>query len=241
MQMTMPQEETLSHSEPISIWKTWKEAINASMPVAMGYLPAAMAFGVLSSAANIPSWISIVISIIVFSGAAQYAAIQPIAAGVSIFDLAINTFAINLRHIFYALPLLDALPKSKLKRTYCLFCLTDEAFSVMTTLPKDKQRSLFLKISVLVHSYWIIGTILGVLAGHKLGNLIPNLDFALTALFVILWYEQWKQKKMLFPTLIAIPAFLLAYLLFPKILLIMALTLAITGIFAHYLSSKKAQ
>lgn len=220
---------------------TWKEALKISMPVAMGYIPASMAFGVLSSAANIPDWISIFISIVVFSGAAQYAAIQPVALGASVFDLAINTFAINLRHIFYALPLLDSLPKPKLKRTYCLFCLTDEAFSLMTTLPQEKQKAFFFKIATLVHSYWVSGTILGVLAGHQLGNLIPNLDFALTALFIILWYEQWKQKKTFFPTLIAIPAFLLAYVLFPKVLLIMALTFAVTGILAHHLYSKRAQ
>lgn len=220
---------------------TWREAFKISMPVAMGYLPAAMAFGVLSSAANIPDWISIFISIVVFSGAAQYAAVQPVATGASILDLAINTFAINLRHIFYALPLMDSLPESKLKRTYCLFCLTDEAFSLMTTLPKEKQKSLFLKISALVHSYWVTGTILGVLAGHQLGKLIPNLEFALTCLFVILWYEQWQQKKVYFPALIAVPAFLIAYLLFPKILLIGALTVAIIGIMIHYFSFKRAE
>lgn len=217
---------------------TWREAFTISMPVAMGYLPAAMAFGVLSSAANIPDWISIFISIVVFSGAAQYAAVQPVATGASVLDLAINTFAINIRHIFYALPLMDALPKSKLKRAYCLFCLTDEAFSLMTTLPKDKQKSLFFKISSLVHFYWILGTILGVLAGHQLGKLIPNLEFALTCLFIILWYEQWKQKKVFFPTLIAVPAFLIAYLIFPKAILIGALTLAIIGIMIHYFSKR---
>lgn len=224
----------------MSLNSSWKEAFKISMPVAMGYIPASMAFGVLSSAANIPDWISIFISIVVFSGAAQYAAIQPVATGASILDLAINTFAINLRHIFYALPLLDALPQSKIKRTYCLFCLTDEAFSVMTTLSKEKQKSFFFKIAVLVHSYWITGTILGVLAGHQLGVLIPNLDFALTCLFIILWYEQWKQKRVLFPTLIAMPAFILAYLLFPKALLIMGLTFAIIGIFMRYFYQKRS-
>lgn len=219
---------------------TWREAFKISMPVAMGYLPAAMAFGVLSSAANIPEWISIFISIVVFSGAAQYAAVQPVATGASILDLVINTFAINIRHIFYALPLMDALPQSKLKRTYCLFCLTDEAFSLMTTLPKEKQKAFFFKIATLVHSYWVLGTILGVIAGHQLGKLIPNLEFALTCLFVILWYEQWQQKKVLFPTFIAVPAFLVAYLLFPQALLIMALTIAIIGIMIHYFIRQKA-
>lgn len=218
---------------------TWREAIKLTIPLAMGYIPAAMAFGVLSSAANIPDWISIFISIVVFSGAAQYAAVQPVATGASVLDLLINTFAINIRHIFYALPLMDSLPQSKIKKTYCLFCLTDEGFSLLTTLPKGKQKAFFVKISFLIHFYWIFGTILGVLAGHQLGKLIPNLEFALTALFTILWYEQWKQKKIVFPMLIAIPAFLLAYIAFPQALLILALVLAIAGIILHYIYTKR--
>lgn len=234
----MPSQKTMSEA---IIPSTWREAIQVSMPVAMGYIPASMAFGVLSSAANIPEWISIFISIVVFSGAAQYAAVQPVATGASVLDLFINTLAINIRHIFYALPLMDSLPKSKLQRTYCLFCLTDEAFSLLTTLPKEKQKSLFLKISALVHAYWILGTIIGVLAGHQLGKLIPNLEFALTALFAILWYEQWKQKKIVFPMLIAVPAFLIAYLIYPQALLILSLIIAIAGILIHYLYTKRAE
>lgn len=228
-----------STTQEVRSTSAWREAIQISIPIAMGYIPASMAFGVLSSAANIPDWITIFISIVVFSGAAQYAAVQPVATGASILDLAINTFAINIRHIFYVLPLMDALPKSKIKKTYCLFCLTDEGFSLLTTLPKEKQKSFFFKISFLIHFYWVLGTTLGVLAGHQLGKLIPNLEFALTALFTILWYEQWKQKKIVFPMLIAIPAFLLAYLLFPQALLILSLIIAISGIIIHYLYTKR--
>lgn len=232
----MSSQTTVSEVLPTS---TWRDAINLTIPLAMGYIPAAMAYGVLSSAANIPDWITIFISIVIFSGAAQYAAVQPVATGASVLDLLINTFAINIRHIFYALPLMDALPKSKIKKTYCLFCLTDEGFSLLTTLPKEKQKVFFVKVSALLHIYWILGTILGVLAGHQLGKLIPNLEFALTALFTILWYEQWKQKKIVFPMLIAVPAFLLAYLAFPQALLILSLMITIIGIIIHYIYTKR--
>ena len=69
-----------------------------------------MAFGVLASAAGIPWWMTIMISIIVFSGAAQYAAIPLVATGAGIFNLSVNTLVINLRHVFYELPLVDILP-----------------------------------------------------------------------------------------------------------------------------------
>ncbi len=208
----------------------WKRALEVTSPVAMGYAPAGMAFGVLASVAGIPWWISIIISIITFSGAAQYAVIPMIAGGAGIFNISINTFVINLRHIFYALPLLDILPKNRFKRAYCLFALTDECFSVMTTLNKTEQRELYPKIALLVHSYWVGATIVGILAGQKMAELIPNLDFALAALFVILWFEQVRAKRVWWPSLLAFILFLFMLWVYPKGALLGALILSVVGI-----------
>lgn len=221
---------------------SWKRALKVTSPVAMGYAPAGMAFGVLASVAGIPWWISIFISIVVFSGAAQYAAIPLIATGAGILNLSVNTLVINLRHVFYALPLVEILPKNRLKRAYCLFCLTDECFSVMTSLTKEDQRGLFPKVSLLVHSYWIIATIVGIIAGEELARLIPNLEFALPALFVILWFEQMRSKRIWWPSLIAIGLYLLMLLIAPKYVLILTLLFAVLLIlFRAALQSKREQ
>ncbi len=211
----------------------WRESLTASLPIAMGYLPAGMAFGVLASAAGIPWWISILISIITYSGAAQYAAIPLIASGAGIFNISLNTFVINLRHIFYALPLLHALPKAAMKRWYCLFALTDECFSLMTTLPKEQQKQLFTKISLLCQLYWVGATILGVVIGGELNERIPHLDFALASLFVILWFEQVRHKRLMWPTLLAIGSYLFVLLLIPKYALILSLILCVGIILLH--------
>lgn len=205
----------------------WQRAVQITLPVAMGYAPAGMAFGVLASAAGIPWWISVVISIVVFSGAAQYAAIPLVASGAGIFNLNLNTFVINLRHIFYALPLVDILPVNRWKRAYCLFCLTDECFSVMSGLSKSEQQRYFLQVAFLVHAYWVVATIVGIIAGEQLANLIPHLEFALPALFVILWYEQMRVKNIGWPTLIALGCYLLSLWLFPQYVLILALLLSV--------------
>lgn len=202
---------------------SWRGALKITSPVAMGYAPAGIAFGVLASAAGIPWWMTIMISIIVFSGAAQYAAIPLIASGAGIFNLSVNTLVINLRHVFYALPLVDILPKNPLKKAYCLFCLTDECFSVMTSLSPDAQKGFFPKISLLVHSYWVLATIVGIIAGDQLAKLIPHLEFALPALFVILWYEQMKQKRLWWPSIAALVFYILMMLLIPEYVLLMAL------------------
>lgn len=202
---------------------SWRRALKITSPVAMGYAPAGMAFGVLASAAGIPWWMTIMISIIVFSGAAQYAAIPLVATGAGIFNLSVNTLVINLRHVFYALPLVDILPKNPFKKAYCLFCLTDECFSVMTSLSPDAQRGFFPKISLLVHSYWVLATIVGIIAGDQLAKFVPHLEFALPALFVILWYEQMKQKRIWWPSIVALVFYVLMMIIIPEYVLLMAL------------------
>lgn len=217
----------MSELKNSEVYYSWRKALKITSPVAMGYAPAGMAFGVLASAAGIPWWLSIMISIIVFSGAAQYAAIPLLAAGAGILNLSVNTLVINLRHIFYALPLVDILPQNPLKKAYCLFCLTDESFSVMTSLSKDDQRGFFPKIALLVHSYWVIATIVGIIAGEGLAQIVPNLEFALPALFVILWYEQMKNKKIWWPTVIALLFYLLILFVLPQYVLILTLAAAV--------------
>lgn len=206
---------------------SWKRALKVTSPVAMGYAPAGMAFGVLASVAGIPGWMSILISIVVFSGAAQYAAIPLISTGAGLLNISANTLVINLRHVFYALPLVDILPKNPLKRAYCLFCLTDECFSVMTSLTKEEQRGLFPKISLLVHGYWVAATIVGIIAGEELAQWVPNLEFALPALFVILWFEQMRSKRIWWPSLIAVGLYLVMLVVASKYVLILTLLFAV--------------
>ncbi|AUZ05993.1 branched-chain amino acid transport protein AzlC [Vitreoscilla sp. C1] len=201
---------------------SWKEAFRLSMPVAMGYIPAGMAFGVLSSAAGLPWWWSVLLSVCLYAGAAQYAAIPMLAAGAPTVSLSVNTLVINLRHIFYALPLLEALPKNSLRRWYALFALTDESFSVLTTILPEQAKRLFVKIVLLNQSYWILGTVVGIGLGAGLNQLIPHLDFALPCLFVVLAYEQYQAKKVWWPCVIAAAAFVFVSLLTVNYLLLLA-------------------
>ena len=141
----------------------WAEGFKKSIPVAMGYLPAGIAFGVLAQVAGIPIWATIMLSVILYAGAAQYACLPMLSAGLPIGSIATNIAAINLRHVFYAMPLLQTMPKQKLAKTYCLFALTDETFSVMTSLPIVERRALILPISLFNQSWWVLASTIGVL------------------------------------------------------------------------------
>lgn len=203
----------------------WAEGFKRSLPVAMGYLPAGIAFGVLAQVAGIPVWATIMLSVVLYAGAAQYACLPMLSAGLPIGNIATNIAAINLRHVFYAMPLLQSLPHNKLAKTYCLFALTDETFSVMTSLPQQSRQALMLPISLFNQMWWVVAGTIGVLIGSTLSDLIPHLDFALVCLFAILAYEQFQSIKRYFPIVIAIVSLAIASLFTDNWLLLMAITI----------------
>lgn len=222
---------TALHSEPIlSSQQRWRLAFKYSYPIALGYVPAAIAFGVLMSAADLPAWLAVVMSVVVYSGAAQYAAVALFADWAGVFTLTLNTFIINLRHIFYALPLLERLPRARLSRAYALFALTDESFSVMTSLPEHLRQALMSRILLCNQCYWVFGTLIGALLGAGLNDVIPHLDFALTCLFVVLAYEQYCNKREWWPCVLAVMMFLLAKSITQQYLLLLAVGLCVLTI-----------
>ena len=203
----------------------WSEGFKKSMPVAMGYLPAGIAFGVLAQVAGVPIWATVMLSIVLYAGAAQYACLPMLSAGLPIGSMATNIAAINLRHVFYGVPLLQYLPTQKLAKTYCLFALTDETFSVMTSLPAESRQGLILPISLFNQIWWVLASAIGVMIGSALNDLVPNLDFALVCLFAILAYEQFQTIKRYFPIGIAIIGLAIASLFTSDWLLLVAIAI----------------
>ena len=217
---------TQSSTQPIQHYD-WQRGFRLSLPVAMGYLPAGIAFGVLAQVAGLPIWASLLMSMVLYAGAAQYACLPMLSAGLPVANIATNIAAINMRHLFYALPLLSALPQTRLARIYCLFALTDETFSVMTSLDEPHRQSVFVPLSLFNQSWWVVATLLGAMVGGVLNDWIPNLDFALVCLFAVLAYEQFKKVRSLLPIIIAITALLAAHLLTNDWLLLTAISICI--------------
>ena len=220
----------MNPTAPLSARQRWRLAFKHSAPVAMGYIPAGIAFGVLMSAAGLPAWLALALSVILYSGAAQYASIPLLASGAGVLTLTLNALVINLRHVFYGLPLLPHLPLNKAERAYALFALTDESFSVLTTLPEALRQPLFSRIVFLNQLYWCAATVIGVGIGAGLNDLVPHLDFALACLFLILAYEQYQSKKVWWPCVLALLAFALAKVLTSQYLLLVAVGLCVLGI-----------
>lgn len=190
-----------------------KSAFMDSLPALFGYFPLGFAFGILSFNNTQSIWIGPLMSCLVYAGAAQFICLNVMANGGSLIDIAFTTFIVNLRHIFYGIPFLSAFKTSFFKRLYLIFGITDETYSLLSTTTKRFNVDYSLWVTILTHSYWVIGTMIGSLVGSQLTYDLSALNFALTALFIVLSIEQAYSVKDFAPFILGSTSFLLAQIL----------------------------
>lgn len=203
--------------------------LGLSMPVAMGYIPLGAVYGFLFVQAGGAPLLALASSLIVYAGAAQYMAIPMLAGSVSLGALALATLIVNLRHVFYGLSLLHRRPPGGLGRWYMVFGLTDETYSVLTTLPADTPPGRLVLLTLLNQGWWVLGTLLGALLGQRAQLSLVGLDFALIALFTVLTVEQWRSRSSSLPLWWGLGAYGLGYLLAPDQALVIGIGLCVLG------------
>lgn len=180
----------------------WGKAIRAAfpftIPVLTGYFCLGLAYGLLMAANGYgPLW-SVLMSAIGFGGSMQYAAVSILITAFEPLQAFLLTLMVNARHIFYGLSMLERYKGLGWARFPLIYTLSDEIFSLVSTLDPPEgveRRDFFLCISLLDYSYWVAATALGGLLGSFLTFDTTGLDFALTALFVVLFLEQWKERE----------------------------------------------
>lgn len=196
-------------------------------PVAMGYIPLGTVFGFLFVQAGAEWWVAILSSVLVYAGAAQYMMVPMMAAGLPLGAIALATGVINLRHVFYGLSLLPQWPERGWARWYLVFALTDETYSVLTTLPPQTPPRQRLLLAALNQGWWVLGTALGALIGAQAQVPLVGLDFVLASLFAVLTVEQWRHRFSAAPLWVALAAYGLAYALLPQHALSIAMGLCV--------------
>ena len=201
-----------------------------TIPVLMGYVPLGMAFGLLLSKLLIPWYYAFFMSIFIYAGSAQFLALVLFASQATVLEVGIATFLLNLRHMFYGLSMVSIFKDFSWKKHYLIFGLTDETFALLKTrdVGEKEREKIYLIITALNQSYWVIGSVIGAL----LGNILPfdskGLEFSLTALFVVLSIDLYKKSKLHKPFMIAVAIGFIGMLTFPSDkMLILSLGLAI--------------
>ena len=182
--------------------QSWLRALRAAfphtIPVLTGYLVLGIAYGILMETKGYgPLW-STLMSAIAFGGSMQYAAIALLTTVFDPIQAFLLSLMVNARHLFYGVSMLRKYVGIDALRPFLIYWLTDETFSVLCTVevPDDVERGPFyFWVSFLDYCYWVLGTLAGGLFGTFLTFNTTGMDFALTALFVVLFMEQLKGRQ----------------------------------------------
>lgn len=198
--------------------KTLKKACIATLPVLTGYLVLGFGFGIILKANGYGIFLAFIMSLFIYAGSMQYVAIGLLAGGASLVTVALTTLAVNARHLFYGISMLDKYRKTGKWKPYLIFSLTDETYSLvcgdLSHMPPEERNHYYLFVSLLNHSYWVCGSVLGAVVGSFAKFNSEGIDFALTALFVTVFIEQWLCAKRHTPAIIGVAASVICLALF---------------------------
>jgi 4-azaleucine resistance transporter AzlC len=199
--------------------KAFKAAFPHTIPVLMGYLFLGMAFGILLSSNGYHFGWAMVMSIFIYAGSMQFVAVGLVTSGFSIIGTVLITLMVNARHLFYGLSMLTKFSDMGKKKPYMIFSLTDETFSLICSVevPKEVDKNWFyLFIALLNQSYWIIGSAIGGIIGSLFTFNTKGIDFVMTALFIVIFINQWESTPNHRPALIGISAAIICLLIFGR-------------------------
>lgn len=194
-----------------------KYAFRRSLPVMAGYLVLGMGFGILLETKGYGVGWAFLMSVFIYAGSMQYVAIDLLAGGASLLSAALMTLMVNARHLFYGISMIDRYKETGRKKPYLIFALTDETYSLVCSgeVPEgiDKNKY-FLLVSLFDQSYWVIGSVAGSLIGSLITFNTAGIEFSMTALFIVVFVEQWKETSDHLSAVIGVAASVVCLLIF---------------------------
>ncbi len=171
------------------------KAFIKSVPIMCSYIFVGMAYGIMMEAAGLSWYLSLIISVVVYTGAFQFVLISFLTGGVSLVTIAVSALLMNSRQVFYSISYVDEFKGMGKKLPFMIHTMTDETYAVNCTIldkGEYKQKQMFF-IALFSWLYWMAGTVLGGLIGQLIPYDMEGIDFCMTALFVVIFIEQWEK------------------------------------------------
>ena len=197
--------------------KALKVAFPYTIPILTGYVFLGIAFGILLSSKGYHFIWAIIMSVFIYAGSMQFVTINILLAPFNLLNTILMTLMVNARHLFYGLSMLDKFRHMGQKKWYMIFSLSDETFSLHCSAkaPEDVDSNWFyFFITLLNQFYWVLGSAIGAILGSLVEFNTKGIDFIMTALFVVIFLEQWKSTKNHKPALIGLGSSFLCLFIF---------------------------
>ncbi|MBQ0001781.1 MAG: AzlC family ABC transporter permease [Clostridiales bacterium] len=185
----------------------FRAAFPRTLPVMAGYEVLGFGFGLLLQSKGYSSWWAILMSLTIYAGSMQYVAVDLLSTGAGFLSTALMTFMINARHLFYGISMLEPYRDTGKVKPYIIFGLTDETYSLVCSgeVPDGVEKSAFyFWTSILNQSYWVTGSALGALFGTALAINTKGVDFSMTALFTVIFTDNFLNKNSRLPAIIGL-------------------------------------
>ncbi|MCM1087750.1 MAG: AzlC family ABC transporter permease [Muribaculaceae bacterium] len=182
--------------------KTWQKALKTAfpytIPIFAGFWFLGIAYGIYMNVSGFSFVYPMLMGLTIFGGSLEFIAVSMLLSTFAPLQTFIMTLMIQARHLFYGISMLDKFKGMGWKKFYLIFGMCDETFSINFTadIPEDVDKGWFyFFVTLLNHFYWVSGATLGGLLGNLIQFNTEGLDFVMTAMFVVIFLEQWLKEK----------------------------------------------
>ena len=196
--------------------KALAAAFPITVPVLMGYLAIGIAFGLMLQEIGYNFIWAFFMSLTIYAGSGQYLGVTLLSTAAGLGTVALMTLLINFRHLVYGLSMLEKFRGMGKRKLYMIFALTDESYALLSSAQAPvgvDPKAFYFAIALLDQSYWVLGSVIGAVAGALIPFSTQGVDFAMTALFLVIAVDQWQTYKSHFPALLGAGATLVFLLL----------------------------
>ncbi|MFI7481559.1 AzlC family ABC transporter permease [Kocuria sp. M1R5S2] len=208
--------------------------VRGSLAAGLGMYPLGIAFGLLVIQAGLPWWVAPALSIAGFAGSLELLLVGMLVAAAPLATVALTTFLVNFRHVFYAFSFPLHVVKNRLAKAYSVYALVDEAYAVTAASRESWTPWRLISMQVAFQSYWVGGGLTGVLIASFMPGPVEGLEFALCALFVTLTLDAARTRRQIPSLLLAALSFAVALVAAPGQVLFAALILFLVLLLARY-------
>lgn len=185
-------------SKSQTMMKAFRCAFPYTIPIFAGFWFLGLTYGIYMNVSGFSFWYPILMSLTIFAGSIEFVTVNMLLGAFNPLQALAMTLMINARHLFYGLSMLDKYKGMGLKKVYLIFGMCDESFSINYTadIPEGIDRGWFMFfVTLLNHFYWFSGSTLGGIFGTFINLNTEGLDFVMTAMFVVIFLEQWLKEK----------------------------------------------
>lgn len=197
--------------------KAFKAALPYTLPICVGFLFLGMSYGFLMKSKGFSFVYPMFMSMFIFAGSMEFVTVELLLSGFHPLHAFLLALMVNARHLFYGISMLEKYKNTGWKKPYLIFGMCDESFTVNCTVtpPSDVDKGWFmLFVTLLNQIYWVTGATLGALLGYIIHFDTTGIEFVMTALFIVMFINQWEEAKDHRPALTGLGCSLLCLLIF---------------------------